>query len=85
MLEGVFKVNCYPGIQLREQLAGRLDLEEDRIQVQTSLIYLVTGEALPLSLDILSLTDLVSKPAGQTKTFLQRNTTSVGPVNSGGP
>ncbi len=35
VLETVFQVNCYPGIQLREQLAGRLDLEEDRIQVQT--------------------------------------------------
>uniref|UniRef100_A0A3Q3IW88 Homeobox domain-containing protein n=1 Tax=Monopterus albus TaxID=43700 RepID=A0A3Q3IW88_MONAL len=36
MLETVFQVNCYPGIQLREQLAGRLDLDEDRIQVQTA-------------------------------------------------
>ncbi|XP_035517696.1 homeobox expressed in ES cells 1 [Morone saxatilis] len=35
VLERVFQVNCYPGIQLREQLAGRLDLDEDRIQVQT--------------------------------------------------
>lgn len=34
-LETVFRVDCYPGIQLREQLAGRLDLDEDRIQVQT--------------------------------------------------
>ncbi|XP_022076275.2 homeobox expressed in ES cells 1-like [Acanthochromis polyacanthus] len=32
-LETVFQVNCYPGIQLREQLAGRLDLHEDRIQI----------------------------------------------------
>ncbi|XP_041835889.1 homeobox expressed in ES cells 1 [Melanotaenia boesemani] len=32
-LETVFQVNCYPGIQLREQLAGRLDLDEDRIQI----------------------------------------------------
>ncbi|PWA16750.1 hypothetical protein CCH79_00019555 [Gambusia affinis] len=34
-LETVFRVDCYPGIQLREQLVGRLDLDEDRIQVQT--------------------------------------------------
>ncbi|XP_030277253.1 homeobox expressed in ES cells 1 [Sparus aurata] len=33
VLETVFRANCYPGIQLREQLAGRLDLDEDRIQI----------------------------------------------------
>ncbi|KAK5873146.1 hypothetical protein PBY51_013785 [Eleginops maclovinus] len=33
VLETVFQVNCYPGIQLREQLAGRLELDEDRIQI----------------------------------------------------
>ncbi|XP_036955939.1 homeobox expressed in ES cells 1 [Acanthopagrus latus] len=33
VLETVFQANCYPGIQLREQLAGRLDLDEDRIQI----------------------------------------------------
>uniref|UniRef100_A0A3Q1BSE9 Homeobox domain-containing protein n=1 Tax=Amphiprion ocellaris TaxID=80972 RepID=A0A3Q1BSE9_AMPOC len=33
VLETVFQVNCYPGIQLREQLAGRLNLHEDRIQI----------------------------------------------------
>ncbi|XP_026163825.1 homeobox expressed in ES cells 1-like [Mastacembelus armatus] len=33
VLEMVFQVNCYPGIQLREQLAERLDLDEDRIQI----------------------------------------------------
>ncbi|XP_039655071.1 homeobox expressed in ES cells 1 [Perca fluviatilis] len=33
VLETVFQVNPYPGIQLREQLAGRLDLDEDRIQI----------------------------------------------------
>uniref|UniRef100_A0A3B4TAC8 Homeobox expressed in ES cells 1-like n=1 Tax=Seriola dumerili TaxID=41447 RepID=A0A3B4TAC8_SERDU len=33
VLETVFQVNCYPGIQLREQLAVRLDLDEDRIQI----------------------------------------------------
>uniref|UniRef100_UPI0037E7E741 homeobox expressed in ES cells 1 n=1 Tax=Semicossyphus pulcher TaxID=241346 RepID=UPI0037E7E741 len=33
VLESVFQINCYPGIQLREQLAGRLDLDEDRIQI----------------------------------------------------
>ncbi|MED6291500.1 hypothetical protein CHARACLAT_024333 [Characodon lateralis] len=32
-LETVFRVNCYPGIKQREQLAGRLDLDEDRIQI----------------------------------------------------
>ncbi|XP_032411906.1 homeobox expressed in ES cells 1 [Xiphophorus hellerii] len=32
-LETAFRVDCYPGIQLREQLAGRLDLDEDRIQI----------------------------------------------------
>ncbi|XP_013879882.1 homeobox expressed in ES cells 1 [Austrofundulus limnaeus] len=32
-LQSVFQVNCYPGIQLREQLAGQLDLDEDRIQI----------------------------------------------------
>lgn len=36
VLETVFQVNCYPGIQLREQLAERLDLDEDRIQVQAA-------------------------------------------------
>ncbi|XP_062270463.1 homeobox expressed in ES cells 1-like [Scomber scombrus] len=33
VLETVFHVNCYPGIQLREQLAGKLELDEDRIQI----------------------------------------------------
>ncbi|XP_061893690.1 homeobox expressed in ES cells 1 isoform X1 [Entelurus aequoreus] len=33
VLEAVFRVNCYPGIHLREHLAGRLDLDEDRIQI----------------------------------------------------
>ncbi|KAI3369701.1 hypothetical protein L3Q82_024544 [Scortum barcoo] len=33
VLETVFQVNCYPGIQLREHLAGKLDLDEDRIQI----------------------------------------------------
>uniref|UniRef100_A0A3Q3WSJ1 Homeobox domain-containing protein n=1 Tax=Mola mola TaxID=94237 RepID=A0A3Q3WSJ1_MOLML len=33
VLETVFQVNCYPGIQLREQLAEKLDLDEDRIQI----------------------------------------------------
>ncbi|XP_059186234.1 homeobox expressed in ES cells 1 [Centropristis striata] len=33
VLETVFQVNCYPGIQLREQLAARLQLDEDRIQI----------------------------------------------------
>lgn len=33
MLESVFQVNSYPGIRLRENLAQKLELEEDRIQV----------------------------------------------------
>ncbi|XP_030230626.1 homeobox expressed in ES cells 1-B-like [Gadus morhua] len=33
VLETVFQVNCYPGIQVREELAGRLQLDEDRIQI----------------------------------------------------
>lgn len=33
MLENVFRVNCYPGIDIREDLARKLNLEEDRIQV----------------------------------------------------
>ncbi|KAF7207712.1 homeobox expressed in ES cells 1-like [Nothobranchius furzeri] len=32
-LETVFQVNCYPGIELREQLAEKLDLDEDRVQI----------------------------------------------------
>ncbi|XP_041639569.1 homeobox expressed in ES cells 1 [Cheilinus undulatus] len=33
VLESVFQMNCYPGIELREQLARRLELDEDRIQI----------------------------------------------------
>ncbi|XP_019734911.1 homeobox expressed in ES cells 1 [Hippocampus comes] len=33
VLEALFQVNCYPGIQLREHLAGSLELDEDRIQI----------------------------------------------------
>ncbi|XP_004581618.1 homeobox expressed in ES cells 1 [Ochotona princeps] len=33
VLENVFRVNCYPGIDIREDLAQKLDLEEDRIQI----------------------------------------------------
>ncbi|XP_060246735.1 homeobox expressed in ES cells 1 [Meriones unguiculatus] len=32
-LESVFRVNCYPGIDIREDLAQELNLEEDRIQI----------------------------------------------------
>uniref|UniRef100_H3AS77 HESX homeobox 1 n=1 Tax=Latimeria chalumnae TaxID=7897 RepID=H3AS77_LATCH len=32
-LENVFKVNSYPGIEVREELAQKLDLDEDRIQI----------------------------------------------------
>ncbi|XP_003431012.2 homeobox expressed in ES cells 1 [Ornithorhynchus anatinus] len=33
VLENVFRVNSYPGIDVREELAQKLDLEEDRIQI----------------------------------------------------
>ncbi|KAM9593166.1 homeobox expressed in ES cells 1 [Trichechus inunguis] len=33
VLESVFRVNCYPGIDVREDLAQKLNLEEDRIQI----------------------------------------------------
>ncbi|XP_066473889.1 homeobox expressed in ES cells 1 [Tiliqua scincoides] len=33
VLENVFRVNSYPGIDVREELAKQLDLDEDRIQI----------------------------------------------------
>ncbi|XP_074861299.1 homeobox expressed in ES cells 1 [Carettochelys insculpta] len=33
VLENVFRVNSYPGIDIREELAHKLDLDEDRIQI----------------------------------------------------
>ncbi|XP_013912670.1 PREDICTED: homeobox expressed in ES cells 1 [Thamnophis sirtalis] len=33
ILENVFRVNSYPGIDVREELAQKLDLDEDRIQI----------------------------------------------------
>uniref|UniRef100_A0A4X2L1E2 Homeobox expressed in ES cells 1 n=1 Tax=Vombatus ursinus TaxID=29139 RepID=A0A4X2L1E2_VOMUR len=33
VLENVFRVNSYPGIDVREDLARKLNLEEDRIQI----------------------------------------------------
>uniref|UniRef100_H3C213 Homeobox domain-containing protein n=1 Tax=Tetraodon nigroviridis TaxID=99883 RepID=H3C213_TETNG len=33
LLESVFQVNSYPGIRLREDLAQKLELDEDRIQI----------------------------------------------------
>ncbi|XP_028823087.1 homeobox expressed in ES cells 1 isoform X1 [Denticeps clupeoides] len=33
VLESIFQVNSYPGIDLREELAQRLHLDEDRIQI----------------------------------------------------
>ncbi|NWI88769.1 ANF1 protein, partial [Pitta sordida] len=33
VLENVFKINSYPGIDIREELAHKLDLDEDRIQI----------------------------------------------------
>ncbi len=46
ILESVFEVNSYPGIDIREELAEKLHLDEDRIQVKTAIsitniIYLV--------------------------------------------
>uniref|UniRef100_A0A671QBA8 Homeobox domain-containing protein n=1 Tax=Sinocyclocheilus anshuiensis TaxID=1608454 RepID=A0A671QBA8_9TELE len=33
ILESVFQVNSYPGIDIREELAKKLHLDEDRIQI----------------------------------------------------
>ncbi|OCT57789.1 hypothetical protein XELAEV_18003045mg [Xenopus laevis] len=33
ILENVFRVNSYPGIDVREELASKLALDEDRIQI----------------------------------------------------
>ncbi|RXM94482.1 Homeobox expressed in ES cells 1-B [Acipenser ruthenus] len=33
VLESVFRVNPYPGIDVREELACKLELDEDRIQI----------------------------------------------------
>ncbi|KGL78888.1 Homeobox protein ANF-1, partial [Tinamus guttatus] len=33
VLENVFKMNSYPGIDIREELARKLNLDEDRIQI----------------------------------------------------
>ncbi|XP_068019793.1 homeobox expressed in ES cells 1 [Melanerpes formicivorus] len=33
VLEDVFKMNSYPGIDIREELARKLELDEDRIQI----------------------------------------------------
>uniref|UniRef100_A0A4W3IPD9 Homeobox domain-containing protein n=1 Tax=Callorhinchus milii TaxID=7868 RepID=A0A4W3IPD9_CALMI len=33
VLEEAFRRNCYPGIDVREQLAHKLTLDEDRIQI----------------------------------------------------
>lgn len=37
ILESVFQVNSYPGIDIREELAKKLHLDEDRIQVKTAV------------------------------------------------
>lgn len=33
VLENVFRVNCYPGIDIGEDLAKKLNLEQERIQI----------------------------------------------------
>lgn len=43
ILESVFQVNSYPGIDLREELAQKLHLDEDRIQVSDLRLKKFTG------------------------------------------
>jgi len=52
MLESVFQVNSYPGIDIREELAQKLHLDEDRIQVKTDLI--ISGSFALTFIDIVS-------------------------------
>ncbi|MBN3322223.1 ANF1 protein, partial [Atractosteus spatula] len=37
VLESVFQVNSYPGIDVREELAQKLELDEDRIQASSCI------------------------------------------------
>lgn len=84
VLEAVFQVNCYPGIQLREHLAGSLELDEDRIQVWTTHRHTHTHnlQKYPLFL-FFYIGDLVSEPTGQTKTGPQGKPTENGSVHRG--
>lgn len=45
-MENVFKMNSYPGIDIREDLARKLDLDEDRIQVIKILFELFLSPAI---------------------------------------
>lgn len=52
ILESVFQVNSYPGIDIREELAKKLHLDEDRIQVKTDLI--ISGSFALIFIDIVN-------------------------------
>lgn len=51
-MENVFKMNSYPGIDIREELARKLDLDEDRIQVIKNLFELFCNSICMYSLVI---------------------------------
>lgn len=57
ILESVFEVNSYPGIDIREELAEKLHLDEDRIQVKTG-VYLYTDNQYDLFSIVLFLWDI---------------------------
>lgn len=52
VLENVFKMNSYPGIDIREELARKLDLDEDRIQVIKNVLELFCNSIYIYSLFI---------------------------------
>lgn len=51
-MENVFKMNSYPGIDIREELARKLELDEDRIQVIKILFELFCNSSYMYSLVI---------------------------------
>lgn len=57
ILESVFEVNSYPGIDIREELAEKLHLDEDRIQVKTG-VYLYIDNQYDLFSIVLFLWDI---------------------------